>query len=43
MGGDHTGIPIMLSQADMLMYEIYCHPDDAPKVWDAVVWDVKEI
>ena len=39
--GDHTGIPIMLSRTGYtgeLGYEIYCHPDDAPQVWDAV-WD----
>ena len=37
--GYHTGIPIMLSRTGYtgeLGYEIYCHPVDAPKVWDAV-------
>ncbi|MDA7544410.1 aminomethyltransferase family protein [Alphaproteobacteria bacterium] len=39
--GDHTGIPIMLSRTGYtgeLGYEIYCHPDDAPNVWDAI-WE----
>ena len=39
--GDHKGIPIMLSRTGYtgeLGFEIYCHPNDAPKVWDAV-WD----
>ena len=40
--GDHTGIPIMLSRTGYtgeLGYEIYCHPNDAPDVWDTV-WAV---
>ena len=39
--GDHKGIPIMLSRTGYtgeLGFEIYCHPNDASKVWDAV-WD----
>ena len=38
---DHKGIPIMLSRTGYtgeLGYEIYCHPNDATKVWDTV-WD----
>jgi aminomethyltransferase len=38
---DHLGTPIMLSRTGYtgeLGYEIYCHPKDATKVWDAV-WD----
>ena len=38
---DHLGIPIMLSRTGYtgeLGYEIYCHPNDAVKVWDAV-WE----
>jgi aminomethyltransferase len=38
---DHSGIPIMLSRTGYtgeLGYEIYCHPKDAIKVWDAV-WE----
>ena len=38
---DHLGVPIMLSRTGFtgeLGYEIYCHPNDAIKVWDAV-WD----
>ena len=36
---DHLGTPIMLSRTGYtgeLGYEIYCHPNDAVKVWDAV-------
>ena len=39
--GDHRGTPVMLSRTGYtgeLGYEIYCHPKDAVKVWDAV-WD----
>ena len=39
--GDHLGTPVMLSRTGYtgeLGYEIYCHPKDAVKVWDAV-WD----
>ena len=38
---DHLGTPIMLSRTGYtgeLGYEIYCHPNDAVKVWDAV-WE----
>jgi aminomethyltransferase len=38
---DHIGTPIMLSRTGYtgeLGYEIYCHPKDAVKVWDAV-WE----
>jgi aminomethyltransferase len=38
---DHLGTPIMLSRTGYtgeLGYEIYCHPNDAVKVWDSV-WD----
>ena len=36
---DHLGTPIMLSRTGYtgeLGYELYCHPNDAVKVWDAV-------
>ena len=38
---DHLGTPIMLSRTGYtgeLGYELYCHPNDATKVWDAV-WE----
>ena len=38
---DHLGTPVMLSRTGYtgeLGYEIYCHPNDAVKVWDAV-WE----
>ena len=38
---NHLGVPLMLSRTGYtgeLGYEIYCHPNDAVKVWDAV-WD----
>ena len=38
---DHIGTPIMLSRTGYtgeLGYEIYCHPKDAPLVWEAV-WE----
>ena len=38
---DHLGVPIMLSRTGYtgeLGYEIYCHPKDAVKLWDAI-WD----
>ena len=38
---DHLGIPVMLSRTGYtgeLGYEVYCHPKDAPKVWDAI-WE----
>ena len=39
--GDQTGIPVMLSRTGYtgeLGYEIYCHPNDAPNVWDSI-WE----
>ncbi len=39
--GDQYGIPVMASRTGYsgeLGYEIFCHPDDAPKVWDAI-WE----
>ena len=38
---DHQGIPVMLSRTGYtgeLGYEVYCHPKDAPAVWDAI-WE----
>jgi aminomethyltransferase len=38
--GGYEGIPIMLSRTGYtgeLGYEIFCHPNDAPAVWDAVM------
>ena len=38
---DHLGIPIMISRTGYtgeLGFEVYCHPNDAVKVWDAI-WD----
>ena len=38
--GGHEGIPIVLSRTGYtgeLGYEIFCHPGDGPKVWDAVM------
>ena len=38
---DHLGVPLMLSRTGYtgeLGYEIYCHPKDAVKVWDAI-WE----
>lgn len=40
--GGPDGIPIVLSRTGYtgeLGFEIFCHPDDAPQVWDAV-WEV---
>ncbi len=37
--GDHDGIPVVVSRTGYsgeLGYEIFCHPTDAPAVWDAV-------
>jgi len=37
--GDFKGIPIMVSRTGYtgeLGYEVFCHPGDAPAVWDAV-------
>lgn len=39
--GDMNGIPIMVSRTGYtgeLGYEVWCHPKDAPDVWDAV-WE----
>ena len=38
--GDFDGIPIMVSRTGYtgeLGYEVWCHPNDAPAVWDAVM------
>jgi aminomethyltransferase len=38
--GGYDGIPIMVSRTGYtgeLGYEIWCHPNDAPAVWDAVM------
>jgi aminomethyltransferase len=37
--GDYNGIPVVVSRTGYtgeLGYEIFCHPADAPAVWDAV-------
>jgi aminomethyltransferase len=42
--GDFDGVPIVVSRTGYtgeLGYEIWCHPKDAPEVWDAV-WDSGE-
>jgi aminomethyltransferase len=39
--GDHNGIPIMVSRTGYsgeLGYELWCHPDDGPALWD-IVWE----
>jgi aminomethyltransferase len=39
--GDYNGIPIVVSRTGYtgeLGYEIFCHPKDAPALWDAV-WE----
>jgi aminomethyltransferase len=39
--GSHDGIPIVVSRTGYtgeLGYEVWCHPDDGPAVWDAV-WE----
>ncbi|MBS1254382.1 MAG: Aminomethyltransferase [Deltaproteobacteria bacterium] len=39
--GDLNGIPIMVSRTGYtgeLGYEVWCHPNDAPEVWDAI-WE----
>ncbi|MBT7745387.1 MAG: DUF1989 domain-containing protein [Alphaproteobacteria bacterium] len=39
--GDYDGIPIMVSRTGYtgeLGYEVFCHPKDAPAVWDAI-WE----
>ena len=38
--GDYDGIPVMISRTGYtgeLGYEIFCHPDHAPAVWDALM------
>ena len=43
--GDMNGIPIMVSRTGYtgeLGYEVWCHPKDAPKVWDAV-WEAGQV
>jgi aminomethyltransferase len=42
--GGYEGIPIVVSRTGYtgeLGYEIWCHPDDGPAVWDAV-WEAGE-
>ena len=37
--GDHDGIPLVVSRTGYtgeLGYEVFCHPSDAPAVWDAI-------
>ena len=37
--GDYDGIPIVISRTGYtgeLGYEVWCHPDDGPAVWDAI-------
>jgi aminomethyltransferase len=37
--GDYDGIPIVVSRTGYtgeLGYEVWCHPDDGPAVWDAI-------
>ena len=37
--GDYDGIPLVLSRTGYtgeLGYEVFCHPTDAPAVWDAI-------
>ncbi len=39
--GDYEGIPVVVSRTGYtgeLGYEVWCHPDDGPAVWDAV-WE----
>lgn len=39
--GDHNGTPILVSRTGYsgeLGYELWCHPEDAPALWDAV-WE----
>jgi aminomethyltransferase len=38
--GGYDGIPILLSRTGYtgeLGYEVFCHPSDAPQVWDAIM------
>lgn len=42
--GDHDGIPVIVSRTGYsgeLGYEVFCHPDDGPAVWDAI-WEAGE-
>jgi aminomethyltransferase len=37
--GDYDGIPVVVSRTGYtgeLGYEVFCHPDDGPAVWDAI-------
>jgi len=37
--GDHDGIPVLVSRTGYtgeLGFEVFCHPSDAPEVWDAI-------
>ena len=37
--GNYDGIPLVLSRTGYtgeLGYEVFCHPSDAPAVWDAI-------
>ena len=39
--GDYEGIPVVVSRTGYtgeLGYEVFCHPDDGPAVWDAI-WE----
>jgi aminomethyltransferase len=39
--GDYAGIPVVVSRTGYsgeLGYEVWCHPDDGPAVWDAL-WE----
>ncbi|MDQ4118505.1 MAG: aminomethyltransferase family protein [Actinomycetota bacterium] len=39
--GDHNGVPLLVSRTGYsgeLGYELWCHPDDGPALWDAV-WE----
>jgi aminomethyltransferase len=39
--GDYDGVPIVVSRTGYtgeLGYEVFCHPDDGPAVWDAI-WE----
>jgi aminomethyltransferase len=38
--GGHSGIPVLVSRTGYtgeLGYEVFCHPKDAPAVWDAIM------
>ena len=42
--GGHNGVPLLVSRTGYtgeLGYELWCHPKDAPAVWDAV-WEAGE-